>query len=111
MIKKKILIATGGTGGHIFPAYSLAKFFSKKKYKVELTTDQRGLKFLKNDLDLNIIKINSSPLIKKNIFKFMISFLIIIISTTNNNLLKENYIRIGLSMSFEGVWFVKQKYN
>ena len=84
MIKKKILIATGGTGGHIFPAYSLAKFFLKKKYKVELTTDQRGLKFLKNDLDLNIIKINSSPLIKKNIFKFMISFLIIIISIINS---------------------------
>ena len=84
MIKKKILIATGGTGGHIFPAYSLAKFFSKKKYKVELTTDQRGLKFLKNDLDLNIIKINSSPLIKKNIFKFIISFFIIIISIINS---------------------------
>ena len=49
-----------------------------------MTTDQRGLKFLKNDLDLNIIKINSSPLIKKNIFKFMISFLIIIISIINS---------------------------
>ena len=31
--------------------------------------------------------------------------------TTNNNLLKENYVRIGLNMSFEGIWFVKQKYN
>ena len=27
---KKILIATGGTGGHIFPAYSLANYFLKK---------------------------------------------------------------------------------
>ena len=26
MTKKKILIATGGTGGHVFPAYSLAKY-------------------------------------------------------------------------------------
>jgi hypothetical protein len=31
--------------------------------------------------------------------------------TTLNNLLKENYIKFGLSMSFEGLWFVKQKYN
>ena len=31
--------------------------------------------------------------------------------TNSNNLLKENYIRFGLSMSFEGIWFVKQKYN
>ena len=31
MIKnKKILIATGGTGGHVFPAYSLANYFVKK---------------------------------------------------------------------------------
>jgi UDP-N-acetylglucosamine:LPS N-acetylglucosamine transferase len=30
MIKKKILIATGGTGGHVFPAYSLANYLKKK---------------------------------------------------------------------------------
>ena len=30
MTKKKILIATGGTGGHIFPALSLAKNLIKK---------------------------------------------------------------------------------
>jgi UDP-N-acetylglucosamine:LPS N-acetylglucosamine transferase len=30
MIKKKILIATGGTGGHIFPAYSLANYLKIK---------------------------------------------------------------------------------
>ena len=73
MIKKKILIATGGTGGHIVPAYSLAKFLKTKNYKVELTSDVRGLKFLKNDENLKITKITSSPLIKKNIFKFIIS--------------------------------------
>ena len=27
---KKILIATGGTGGHVFPAYSLANYLIKK---------------------------------------------------------------------------------
>ena len=30
---KKIIIATGGTGGHVFPAYSLAKHFNEKKNK------------------------------------------------------------------------------
>jgi len=42
----KILIATGGTGGHVFPAYSLAKNLIKNNYDVEIVTDQRGLKFL-----------------------------------------------------------------
>ena len=36
MIKKKILIATGGTGGHIFPAYSLANYLIKKNYNVKI---------------------------------------------------------------------------
>ena len=30
MIKKQILIATGGTGGHVFPAFSLASYLLKK---------------------------------------------------------------------------------
>ena len=48
MIKKKILIATGGTGGHIFPAYSLAIYLKSNNYNVNLTTDERGSKYLKN---------------------------------------------------------------
>ena len=50
---KKILIATGGTGGHIFPAYSLANYLIRKKYNVKLTSDYRGLKYLKNIKNLN----------------------------------------------------------
>ena len=42
---KKILIATGGTGGHIFPSLSLADFL-KTKHRVEIVTDKRGLKYL-----------------------------------------------------------------
>jgi UDP-N-acetylglucosamine:LPS N-acetylglucosamine transferase len=48
----KILISTGGTGGHVFPAYSLAKNLIKKKFKVEIVTDQRGFKFLEKYKDL-----------------------------------------------------------
>ena len=48
MTKKiKILIAAGGTGGHVFPAFSLYNSFSEKKYNVELITDSRGYGFLK----------------------------------------------------------------
>ena len=44
---KKIFIATGGTGGHIFPAISLADDL-KEKYNIEIITDNRGLKYLSN---------------------------------------------------------------
>ncbi len=81
MIKKeKILIATGGTGGHVFPAYSLANHFIKNNYNVKLTTDKRGYNYLKNYENLNLIKIPSSPLNKNNIFKLLLSILIILFS-------------------------------
>ena len=48
MTKKNILIATGGTGGHVFPAYSLANYLINKNFNVKLTSDKRGLKYLKN---------------------------------------------------------------
>ena len=75
MIKKKILIATGGTGGHVFPAYSLAKYLKNKNYQIKITTDKRGLEYLKDYKDLDLIKISSSPLIKKNIFVLFISII------------------------------------
>jgi len=77
MIKKKILIATGGTGGHVFPAYSLANYLKNKNFNIKLTSDKRGSIYLKDYYNLNLVKIPSSPLIKKNILKLFNSFLII----------------------------------
>ena len=68
MTKKKILIATGGTGGHIFPAYSLANYLLEKNYSVKLTSDERGLRFLKDNKNFDLINIPSSPLIIKKSF-------------------------------------------
>ena len=80
---KKILIATGGTGGHIFPAYSLADYFTKKNYKVQVATDRRGYKFLQEFKNLNLKIIPSSPIFKKNIFKLAFSISVIIYSIIN----------------------------
>ena len=77
MTKKKILIATGGTGGHIFPALALAKNLIKKNYDVRLTTDPRGLKYLGDKNEINFTKIPSSPLINKNIFTVVRSIILI----------------------------------
>ena len=64
MTNKKILIATGGTGGHIFPAYSFAKYLLNKDYNVKLSTDKRGFRYLKNYKELDI-SITTSSSIKK----------------------------------------------
>ena len=80
MIKKKIIIATGGTGGHVFPAYSLVKYLVKQNFSVELTTDKRGLKYLQNFKNLELTKIPSSPLKNKNYFIFLFSLFTIFFS-------------------------------
>jgi UDP-N-acetylglucosamine--N-acetylmuramyl-(pentapeptide) pyrophosphoryl-undecaprenol N-acetylglucosamine transferase len=81
---KKIIIATGGTGGHIFPAYSLAKHFMSKKINVKIISDKRGLKYLKNYHELKIIQISSSTIFKKNIFRTLLSLIKICYAITKS---------------------------
>jgi UDP-N-acetylglucosamine--N-acetylmuramyl-(pentapeptide) pyrophosphoryl-undecaprenol N-acetylglucosamine transferase len=42
---RAILLAAGGTGGHLFPAAALAAALMKRGAEVELATDNRALKF------------------------------------------------------------------
>ena len=46
-MNKKIIFASGGTGGHIFPAINLMKYLSKKGYDITLVTDYKGKNFIK----------------------------------------------------------------
>ncbi len=73
--KKKILIATGGTGGHVFPAYSLAKHFVKNQISVDIVTDKRGFQFLRNYDDFKLKIINSATIFKKNPINIIISII------------------------------------
>ena len=43
----KIILAAGGTGGHIFPAVSVAKCLTNKGHDIVFATDQRGRKYIK----------------------------------------------------------------
>ena len=72
-LNKKILISTGGTGGHVFPAYSLAQYLTNQDYSIEIVTDTRGMKFLKNST-INLKLINTSTIFQKNPFKVVYSF-------------------------------------
>ena len=48
-MKVKILISTGGSGGHVIPATILCEHLSKKK-DVIISTDNRGYRFLNKDI-------------------------------------------------------------
>ena len=82
--ENKIIIATGGTGGHVIPAYSLAKDLIKKNFDVKIITDSRGLVFLEKFQDVKLILNNSSTVYGKNILKIFFSSIRIIISVINS---------------------------
>lgn len=40
--KPSIMLAAGGTGGHLFPAFALAEELNRRGFAVDLVTDERG---------------------------------------------------------------------
>lgn len=48
MADRFALIAAGGTGGHMFPAQSLAEVLLEKGWRVTLSTDDRGARYAGN---------------------------------------------------------------
>src|SRR5262245_62863584 len=42
VVRSVVLLAAGGTGGHLFPAEALAAALSRRGIAVELATDARG---------------------------------------------------------------------
>ena len=61
MTRPFVVLAAGGTGGHIFPAEALARELLGRGYRVALMTDQRGSKF-GDDLLVPVYRIRASSL-------------------------------------------------
>ena len=94
-MKKKILISTGGTGGHVIPA---SIFFEhlKNDFDVYYMSDERGVKFL--DIKKEKIKIINTPNLKKNIFLLPFNiFLILFLTIKSFFFIKKNKIQILIS--------------
>ena len=63
-MKQKILISTGGSGGHVVPATIFYEHL-KDQFNIVISSDHRGLKFLDKDkYDIKIFNVNQ---ISKNI--------------------------------------------
>ncbi len=60
-MNKKVVIFTGGTGGHVNPGENFGKYLIKNKFNCTMICDYRGLKFIK-DFDGKIIQISASHL-------------------------------------------------
>jgi len=59
-VNKRIVLATGGTGGHVFPAQAVAHDLATQGYKVFIFSDGRGHQF--QDPSIITVKIEASQL-------------------------------------------------
>ena len=94
-MKKKILISTGGSGGHTIPAITLYEHL-KNDFEIFLTSDKRGAKYINNTVyKYKLIEI---PRISKNFFKIPYILIFLIVSFFKSFLfMKKNNIQILIS--------------
>lgn len=77
MENKNIIIATGGTGGHILPAVVLARKLKKEKYNVLIIGDKKIENFIQNDnLEYKIIPCGKKLLSITSLFSIFIGFIL-----------------------------------
>ena len=55
-----IMIAAGGTGGHMFPAQALAETMVRRGWRVMLTTDDRGERYIDSFPDETLVRVVKS---------------------------------------------------
>jgi len=94
-MNKKILISTGGSGGHVIPATIIYKHL-EGNFDVSMTSDFRGVKFLNKD-EYNLKIFNVRP-ISKNLLIVPFDFLVMIILIFKSiSFLRKNKIDILIS--------------
>lgn len=70
MIRRRtshIILAAGGTGGHMFPAHTLKNELLKRGHKVSLITDRRGYEYGDLFSDIEIYQVKSATLSGKSL--------------------------------------------
>ena len=93
-MKGKILISTGGTGGHVIPAVTMHDHL-KSYYDISISSDTRGLKYLDNK-SYNIFIVDTPKLNK--LFLLPVSILKVFFLTLRSLfLLKKEKIQILIS--------------
>jgi len=94
-MKKKILIATGGTGGHVIPATIFYEQL-KDKFDVFLVTDKRGCRFL--NLEKYKLTVINTPNLTANLFLLPLNLFGLFFSIIKSLIfLKKNKIEVLIS--------------
>ena len=90
---------------------SVTKYYKRMQYR--LGANYSNIPITLNDTQLKEMSVSFGfgiP-VKKSRTKYDISLTLGQRGTADNNLIKEQFIKFGLSVSYDGFWFVKRKYD
>ena len=90
---------------------SVTKYYKRMQYRLGGAYSNTPLAL--NDMQLKEMSVSFGfgiP-VRKSRTKYDVSLTVGQRGTTDNNLIKEQFVRVGLSVSYDGIWFVKRKYD
>lgn len=90
---------------------SVNKYYKRIEYRLGASYSNTPLTFNNTQLNEMSVSIGFGIPVKKSRTKYDISLTAGQRGTTDNNLLKEQFLKFGLSVSYDGIWFVKRKYD
>ena len=94
------------------PEYnSITKYYKRMDYRLGVSYGNTPLQFEENQLSEMSVSFGFGIPVKKSRTKYDFSCTLGQRGTSEDNLIKEQFLRLGLSVSYDGIWFVKRKYD
>ena len=94
------------------PEYnSITKYYKRMNYRIGASYSNIPLQFATNQLNEMSVSFGFGIPVRKSRTKYDLSCTLGQRGTTEDNLIKEQFVRIRLSVSYDGIWFVQRKYD
>jgi len=90
---------------------SVTKYYKRMQYRLGGAYSNTPLTLNDTQLKEMSVSFGFGIPVRKSRTKYDVSLTVGQRGTTDNNLIKEQFVRFGLSVSYDGIWFVKRKYD
>ena len=90
---------------------SVTKYYKRMQYRFGAAYSNTPLTWNDTQLKEMSVSFGFGIPVRKSRTKYDVSLTLGQRGTTDNSLIKEQFVKFGLSVSYDGIWFVKRKYD